>query len=242
MRPRLRALIVDDERLARKELRSMLAEHPEIKIEGEAESAAEAAELIRAAEPDIVFLDIHMPGESGFDLLEKVDVAFKIIFITAFDAYAIRAFEVNALDYLLKPVNPERLARAVERLFEKQAAREDAPRKLDYSDRLFLVLDDERSRFLKINTIAFISGAGDYSDVYTSDGRKILAPKPLREWEERLPEKYFYRIHRSTIVNLEYVDRVERWFNRAYRVHLHNFAEPLVMSRRYAARLRSKYG
>jgi two-component system LytT family response regulator len=242
MRQKLRALIVDDERLARKELRSMLAERPEITVEGEAETVAAAAELIRAEEPDIVFLDIHMHGESGFDLLEKVDVPFKVIFITAFDAYAIRAFEVNALDYLLKPVNPERLARAVERLFEKQAEREDELRKLDYNDRVFLALDDERSRFLKVNTIEFISGAGDYSDVFTNDGQKILTPKPLREWEERLPEKYFYRIHRSTIINLEYVDRVERWFNRAYRVHLHHISEPLVMSRRYAARLRSKYG
>ncbi|HEY0378519.1 MAG TPA: LytTR family DNA-binding domain-containing protein [Pyrinomonadaceae bacterium] len=242
MRQKLRALIVDDERLARKELRSMLGERPEITVEGEAESVAEAVELIRAEEPDIVFLDIHMHGESGFDLLEKVDVPFKVIFITAFDAYAIRAFEVNALDYLLKPVNPERLARAVERLFEKQADHEDELRKLDYSDRVFLALDDERSRFLKVNAIEFISGAGDYSDVFTSDGQKILTPKPLREWEERLPEKYFYRIHRSTIINLECVDRIERWFNRAYRVHLHHAAEPLVMSRRYAARLRSKYG
>jgi two-component system LytT family response regulator len=170
-----------------------------------------------------------------------MDVPFKVIFITAFDAYVIRAFEVNALDYLLKPVNPERLARAVERLFEKQPAREDGLRKLDYNDRVFLVLDDERSRFLKVNAIEFISGAGDYSDVFTTDGQKILTPKHLREWEERLPEKYFYRIHRSTIINLECVDRVERWFNRAYRVHLHHAAEPLVRSRRYAARLRSKY-
>jgi LytTr DNA-binding domain len=89
---------------------------------------------------------------------------------------------------------------------------------------------------------ALYCGAGDYSDVFTNDGQKILTTKPLREWEERLPEKYFYRIHRSTIINLEYVDRVERWFNRAYRVHLHHISEPLVMSRRYAARLRSKYG
>jgi two-component system LytT family response regulator len=123
MQQKLRALIVDDERLARKELRSMLSERPEIIVEGEAETVAEAAELIRAEEPDIVFLDVHMHGESGFDLLDKVDVTFKVIFVTAFDAYAIRAFEVNALDYLLKPVNPERLARAVERLCEKRAAR-----------------------------------------------------------------------------------------------------------------------
>ncbi|MBD0371771.1 MAG: response regulator transcription factor [Pyrinomonadaceae bacterium] len=198
--------------------------------------------LIYEAEPDIVFLDIHMRGESGFDLLEKVEAAFKVIFVTAFDAYAIRAFEVNALDYLLKPINPERLSRAIARLFEKPATQEEKVRKLEYGDRLFLILDDERSRFLKVNTIELIKGAGDYSEVLTSDGQKILAPKPLREWEERLPEKYFSRIHRSIIINLEYVDKVERWFNRAYRVHLRDLSEPLIMSRRYAARLKLKYG
>jgi two-component system LytT family response regulator len=114
-------------------------------------------------------------------------------------------------------------------------------RKLEYEDRLFLEVD-ERSRFVKVSDIVFISAADDYAELLTADGQKSLVLKPLKEWEERLPEKQFTRIHRSTIINLEYVERVESWFNRSYRIHLRRVAEPLVMSRRYAARLKLKFG
>jgi two-component system LytT family response regulator len=236
------AILVDDERLARKELRSMLSEHPAIEVIGEAENVEQAIKLIRTQQPQVIFLDIQMPGETGFALLEKIEPDFKIIFVTAFDAYAIRAFEVNALDYLLKPINPDRLARAIERI---SAAPEITPaqivRKLEYEDRLFIEVD-EHSRFLKINTIVCISAAGDYSEIVTTDGQKSLVMKSLKEWEDRLPEKYFTRIHRSTIINLEYIERIEGWFNRSYQVHLRHIKEPLTMSRRYAVKLKLKFG
>lgn len=241
MTQRWKALIVDDERLARKELRSLLAEHAIIEVIGEAENVEQALALIPTIEPDVVFLDIQMPGESGFNLLEKIEPTFKIIFVTAFDAYAIRAFEVNALDYLLKPINPTRLAQAIERLSASDHLSEQPVRKLEYDDRLF-VESGERSRFLKIASIVYISAADDYSEVITDDGQKSLVLKSLREWEERLPEKHFTRIHRSAIVNLEYVEKIEGWFNRSYRIYLHNVAEPLMMSRRYAVKLKSKFG
>src|SRR5262249_4194152 len=152
MTQRWKALIVDDERLARKELRSLLAEHTIIEVIGEAENAEQALLLIRSKEPDVVFFDIQMPGESGSNLLEKIEPAFKIICVTAFDAYAIRAFEVNALDYLLKPINPARLAQAIERLSASDNLAEQPVRKLEYDDRLF-VESGERSHFLKISTI-----------------------------------------------------------------------------------------
>ncbi len=218
----------------------MLAEHPEIKVIGEADSVRRAAELIRDSKPDVVFLDIQMPGESGFDLLDRVEAAFKVIFVTAYDAYAIRAFEVNALDYLLKPINPARLARAIERLSSSDNASREGVRKLEYEDRLFLTMD-ERSRFLKISSIEVICGAGDYSEIITVDGQKSLVLKSLREWEERLPERYFSRIHRSTIVNLEYIERIEKWFNQSYRIYLRKIEEPFVMSRRYSAKLKSRF-
>ncbi len=235
-----KALIVDDERLARKELRSMLAEHPTIEISGEAENVEQAMAQIRAHKPDVVFLDIQMPGESGFHLLEKIAPTFKVIFVTAFDAYAIRAFEVNALDYLLKPINPLRLAQAIERLAVSDPAALP-PRKLEYDDRLF-VESGEQSRFLRIASIVYIHAADDYSEIHTADGQKALVLKSLREWEERLPEKRFTRIHRSIIVNLDYVEKVEGWFNHSYRIYLHNLTEPLPMSRRYAAKLKAKFG
>ncbi len=236
-----RTIIVDDERLARKELRSMLAEHPQIEVAGEAETVGQAIDLISREKPEVIFLDIQMPGESGFNLLEKIEVDFKTIFVTAFDAYAIRAFEVNALDYLLKPINPARLARAIERLSSEDLSGPPAvARKLEYEDRLFIDIG-ERSIFLKINSVVCIAAAGDYSEVFTADGQKSLVLKPLKEWEERLPEKYFTRVHRSTIVNLEYVERLESWFNRSYRIYLKTLQEPLVMSRRYAARLKDRF-
>jgi two-component system, LytTR family, response regulator len=236
-----RALLVDDERLARKELRSMLSEHPSVEVVGEAENVEQAMRLIGAQQPQVVFLDIQMPGESGFALLEKVAADFKVIFVTAFDAYAIRAFEVNALDYLLKPINPDRLARAIERLSAVEIPQPQAARKLEYEDRLFIEID-ERSRFLKINSIVCISAAGDYSQVITSDGEKSLVLKSLKEWEDRLPERYFARIHRSTIINMEYIERIVGWFNRSYQVHLKHLEEPLTMSRRYAVKLKLKFG
>ncbi len=235
-----KTIIVDDERLARKELRSMLAEHPQIEICGEAENVGQAIELIYKEKPEVIFLDIQMPGETGFHLLEKIEADFKTIFVTAFDAYAIRAFEVNALDYLLKPINPDRLARAIERLSSKEIAPSTATRKLEYEDRLFIDIG-ERSIFLKVNSIVYISAAGDYSEVFTADGQKSLVLKPLKEWEERLPGKFFTRIHRSTIVNLEYVERLESWFNRSYRIYLKTLKEPLGMSRRYAAKLKDRF-
>ena len=236
---RFTAILVDDERLARRELRSMLAEHEMIDVVGEAETVAQAAELIEVKKPDVLFLDIQLPGETGFDLLERISPACKVIFVTAFDAYAIRAFEVNALDYLLKPINPARLAQALERLMTQAPA---APvRALEYEDRLFIEVD-ERSRFLKVSDIIAISAMGDYSQILCSDGQKSLVLKPLKDWEERLPAKHFTRIHRSTIINVEYVERVESWFNRSYRIHVRQMAEPLVMSRRYAARFKTTFG
>ncbi|HYP50372.1 MAG TPA: LytTR family DNA-binding domain-containing protein [Pyrinomonadaceae bacterium] len=239
---KLKALIVDDERLARRELRSLLADFSEVEIVGEADSVNQALDLIENKQPTIVFLDIQLTNETGFDLLERVESAeFKTIFVTAFDAYAIRAFEVNALDYLLKPVNPERLKKAIEKIVKDEKSAENNLRKLAFDDRLFLEMSG-RSIFLKINRISHILAAGDYSEVFTIEGKKFLVEKPLREWETRLPEKHFIRIHRTSINNLECVERLESWFNRSYQIYLQNNREPLTVSRRYAAQLKQKFG
>ncbi|HND18906.1 MAG TPA: LytTR family DNA-binding domain-containing protein [Acidobacteriota bacterium] len=238
----LKALIVDDERLARRELRSMLAEFPQVEILGEAESVDQAIELIQLHDPEVVFLDIQLSGETGFDLLERSPGGYKVVFVTAFDSYAIRAFDVNALDYLLKPIHPTRLERAIERLTNPEAIRTASPvRPLTYDDRLFLEVDGQ-SRFLKVNAIVCIQAASDYSEIFTLDGRRLMVLKPLREWEERLPDQYFARIHRSAIINLEFVEHIENWSHRACRVFLRNMAEPLVISRRYVTRLKLKFG
>jgi two-component system, LytTR family, response regulator len=234
-----KTIIIDDERLARREMRGLLAEFDEIVVAGEAENLTEAARLIQSAKPHVVFLDIQLAGENGFDLLDKTERDFKLIFVTAFDAYAIRAFEINALDYLLKPVNPDRLAKAIERLGEEtDTARE--LRSLEFDDRIFLELGG-RSVFLKVSDISHIDAAGDYSEVFTTGGRKLLIEKPLREWEERLPEKYFLRIHRQTIINLEEVEEIQPWFNRTFQVRLKSSPHALAVSRRYSIKLKSKF-
>ncbi|MCU0239094.1 MAG: LytTR family DNA-binding domain-containing protein [Pyrinomonadaceae bacterium] len=237
---KLTAIIVDDERLARLELRSLLSEFDEVFIIGEAENLTEAVKLIQTDKPDVIFLDIQLHSENGFDLLEKVEKNFKLIFVTAFDAFAIRAFETNALDYLLKPVNPERLAKTIERLLENDEKQEINLRKLEYEDRLFIEIG-ERSKFLKISSIKCICADGDYTQVFTDDGKKHLITKPLKEWEERLPEKYFVRIHRSTIVNLEFIEKVEGWFSRSYQVFIKDIKQPLTISRRYSAIIKEKF-
>jgi len=235
------AIIVDDERLARRELRAMLEEShaSAVRVVGEAASVRTAAELVRTCDADVVFLDVQLAGESGLELLSLLDPSVMVVFVTAFDQYAVRAFEVNALDYLLKPVAPARLARAVERLGRPNDDLAGPPGepKLDYQDRLFLRLDD-RMGFVKVADIVAIGADGDYSVVRLSGGRTHRARKSLREWASRLPENSFARVHRSTIVNLEFVERVEEWSHFSYRLYLRGMADPVTMSRRYAGQLR----
>lgn len=239
MNKKFKTLIVDDERLARTELRNLLGSFDNLEVIGEAENVADAINAIEKTNPDVIFLDIQMPGESGFDLVNKIQTDAKVIFVTAFDEYAIRAFEINALDYLLKPINPERLRTAIERISDTEFE-ESSDKKLTFDDRLFLPINNEM-KFIKINEITCIIAAGDYSEINLHTNQKGLVLKSMREWENRLPEKYFCRIHRSTIVNMEFIDKIEEWFNHSFRVYISGMKEPLVMSRRYASKLKEKF-
>ncbi|MEZ5345921.1 MAG: LytTR family DNA-binding domain-containing protein [Pyrinomonadaceae bacterium] len=234
------AIIVDDERLARKELRALLAEFDVLSVIGEAKNLAETIGLIREKKPDVVFLDIQLSGENGFDLLEKIDRDFKLIFVTAFDEFAIRAFEVNALDYLLKPVNPQRLATALDRLFEEPEIESVEIRKLEIDDRILVEING-RSYFILISEISHICASGDYTEVFFENGKRSLIEKPLREWEERLPEKHFARIHRSTVINIGRIEKIETLFNKTMEVTLKDHPKALPVSRRYAAILKEKF-
>jgi two-component system LytT family response regulator len=258
------AIIVDDERLARRELAGLLRAHPELTLAGEAASVDEAAELVRRVDPDVVFLDIQMPRRSGFELLEAAEVRGRIVFVTAHDVHALRAFEVNALDYLLKPVHPARLAVTVGRLLAppptsaawsaaaalppggaaEAVAHLAAPppplatSPLELDDHLFLS-EGRAARFVRVRSIVCIRGAGDYSELVLADGKQLLSPRPLKEWEARLPAHSFARVHRTAIANLEHVETVERISEQTFHVKLRGLAEPVPLSRRHAARLRS---
>jgi two-component system LytT family response regulator len=217
---------------------ALLGEHDQVTVIGEADDIPSAVEAIRALNPNLIFLDIQMPGASGFDLLEKMDVEAPVIFVTAYDEFAIRAFEVNALDYLLKPVNPERLAKALEKLEERKLP---PGRKLNIDDRLFLMVG-RFFKFLPVQGIVVIQAAGDYTEVRTADGSKGLTLKSMKEWETRLPPQHFVRIHRSTIINMDFIEKVDAWFNYSFRICVKGVKEPLVISRRYASKLKGKLG
>lgn len=239
MKIKFKSIIVDDEELAREDLKVLLKNFSEIEIVGEADSVEEAKSLITELSPDIIFLDIQMPGKSGFELLEEMPIDAKIIFVTAYDEYAIRAFEVNAIDYLLKPVNKERLAVAIERLKTDKESIKKVQTKLEPEDSIFIMVNNHY-QFVKIGSIIKITSAGNYSEIYTSSKLKGLVLKSLKDWEIRLPDNYFVRIHRTAIINLEYVDHVEEWFNYSYKVLLKGVKDPLVISRRYAANLKKR--
>lgn len=234
----LHALIVDDERLARKELLYLLRDFSDIKAVGEADSVRCAAQLIDEKRPDVVFLDVQMRGETGFDLLERVEVPFQVVFVTGYDRYAIRAFEINALDYLLKPVRFDRLAEAIRRLVEEMPRNDGEG--LAHNNVFFLRFG-KRERFVNIDDIVFIRAAGDYSEVITVRGHQVLASNSLKEWERKLPPEQFVRTHRSTIVNLAYVEAVMPTTNNAFLVYVQGQPEPLRMSRRYASKIRLHY-
>ena len=209
-----------------------------VEVVGEATNVGDALAVIEAERPDLVLLDIQLGRETAFDILERTDAPFDVIFVTAYDQYAVRAFEINALDYLLKPVDAQRLRDALARLDAddgEPVQRSETP--LEGDDRLFLKVGT-RWRFLRVDTIRAIEASGDFTRALLVDGADLLIGKSLREWEAQLPAKLFVRIHRSTIVNVDQVRRVDEWFNRTFQVHVEGISEPYAMSRRYAARLK----
>jgi len=235
-----RALLVDDERLARKQLRELLTAFPEIDIVAEAAAVPEALTAAQRYRPDVVFLDIQMPGASAFDFLESAERPFATIFVTAHDRFALRAFEVNGLDYLLKPVESERLAQAIHRLSLRNEVTATAGPLLKSSDCL-LVKSNAAARFIQVKRIKYVLAAGAYSQIFIDDGSKWMTLRSVKEWQRRLPRDQFARVHRSTIVNLAFVDRIELLPNYSYRVLLRESNCQLLMSRRRALLLKERF-
>lgn len=238
---KIRTIIVDDERLAIKGIELLLVDHPGIEIVGTAGTIDDAVKLVERHDPDLIFLDIQLQGETGFDLFERTQVSTKIIFVTAYDAFAVRAFEINALDYLLKPVARERFNLAMERVQKRNDVNCDRRKQLSYDDVVALNAG-RRMRFVKLDRILSICAEGDYTRVCLNGVEDELVLKPLKAWETILPRDHFARIHRSTIVNMEHVHKLEKTTSNRYLVYLPNHPTPLPMSQRYSARLRKKLG
>jgi two-component system LytT family response regulator len=235
------AIIIDDERLARNELKKLLEQHPEIQIIDEASGVDEGVEKIELARPDLIFLDIQMPGKTGFDLLGELEKAPKVIFTTAFDEFALKAFEVNALDYLLKPIDPNRLSDAIQKL-QTELALEQASLlggsvrgPLTEADQVF-VKDGEKCWFVKLAEIRLFESVGNYAKVYFSTHKPLIL-KSLNALEDRLDEHVFFRANRKHIINLHWIEKIEPYFNGGLLVELKG-GEKIEISRRQSVKFK----
>ncbi len=241
----MRTLIVDDERLARQELIKLLSNYDSIEIIGECANGDEAIEAIDAEKPDLVFLDIQMPGKSGFDLLDELNHIPYVVFVTAYDEYAIQAFEVNALDYLLKPVETPRLEEAIKkvelRLNEARVAQSEPEQENQNDsiltlDKQIFLKDGDKCWFVGLQDVRLFESEGNYVRVYFKD-KKPLILKSLNNLEKRLDPEVFFRTNRKYIVNLKWVENVETWFNGGLQLELKDGTK-VEVSRRQAAKFK----
>jgi two-component system LytT family response regulator len=238
----IKTIIIDDERLARNELKKLLMDFPEIEVVAEAANSTEGIEKIDSFNPDLIFLDIQMPGKTGFDMLAELDKTPFVIFTTAYDEYALKAFEVNALDYLLKPVEPKRLADAIQKLHveeDKEPINESDISTnrsiLNEHDQVF-VKDGERCWFVKLSDIRLFESVGNYAKVYFGPNKPLIL-KSLNALEERLDEKVFFRANRKHIVNLRLIEKIEPYFNGGLLLELKG-GEKIEVSRRQTVKFK----
>ncbi len=236
------AIIIDDERLARVELKKLLHDHPEISVIAEAADAGDGREKIERLRPDLLFLDVQMPGKSGFDMLAETEWVPAVIFTTAYDEYALKAFEVNALDYLLKPIEPKRLADALQKLNTRLADnRQRNPLAgggrplLRESDQVF-VKDGEHCWFVRLSDIRLFESVGNYAKVYFGSHKPLIL-KSLNALEERLDERIFFRANRRHIVNLRMIEKIESYHNGGLLLDLKE-GEQIEVSRRQTIKFR----
>ncbi len=236
----IKAIIIDDERLARNELKKLLAEHSEILIIDEASNVDEGIEKIELSSPELIFLDIQMPGKTGFDLLAELEKSPKVIFTTAYDEFALKAFEVNALDYLLKPIDPKRLADAIQKLqaeieLERASLSGNQRGPLSETDQVF-VKDGEKCWFVKLQDIRLFESVGNYAKVYFSSNKPLIL-KSLNALEERLDDRVFFRANRKHIINLHWIEKIEPYFNGGLLVELKG-GEKIEISRRQTVKFK----
>ncbi|TCN52610.1 DNA-binding response regulator [Flavobacterium circumlabens] len=232
---KIKVIIVDDERSSREELKIALKAYEDFVLTGEAENADEAKDLIETTMPDLIFLDIEMPEKSGFDLLESLDNVPAVLFITAYNQYAVQAFEVNALDYLMKPIRKERFAKAIEKIrntITPKYSLENVAK-----DRKIFIKDGEKRFFVRIDEIYRIESLENYTRLYF-EGKKALQRRSLRQWEEMLDETIFFRINRTEIVNIKYIQEVNRAVSGRLEVKLKT-GELLEVSNRQAVKFKN---
>ena len=237
----IKAVIVEDSRLARNELKELIKKHTQIELLGEAENVDSGFELIQSTRPDLLFLDINMPEKDGFELLEMLDDVPITIFTTAFDEYAIKSFEYNALDYLLKPINEKRFTLAIEKVKSKLEEADDkhseTKERLTGNSQIF-IKDGEKCWLIKVGDISHLEIVGNYTRVFFQKERPMLY-KSLNQVEEKLPEKYFFRANRQQIINTNFIQNVTPWFNGKLKLKMIN-GEEIEVSRRQSYLFKDK--
>ncbi len=235
----IKSLLIDDEFLAIAELKHMLEKHPEIEVTDIAQDWQTALEKIRQHKPDLIFLDISMPERNGFELLSMLDDAPQVIFVTAFDQFAIKAFEVNALDYLLKPVNASRLEEAIKKVKKTLEQASQKPDTLPIHKRIF-IKDGEHCFFVALTDIILLESAGNYVKVFFGN-KKPMLHRSLNYMEERLPESHFFRASRQHMINIAFVKEIEPWHNNTLRVTMTNGMQ-IDISQRQSVRFKEVMG
>jgi two-component system, LytTR family, response regulator len=236
----LQALLVDDEPFARADLRALLAGVDGVQIGWEAGSLEEARAVLASHQPDVVFLDVQLPEGSGFDLMPHIPEPTQVVFVTAYDRYALRAFEVNALDYLLKPVSADRFATCLERLWQRHGmdvARTPPPSQVKLDDRMLIKSGSHREFIAVDHVVAVTSMGGNYTQLCKTDGSWLDVRRTIKEWEDILPEIPFVRVHRAAIVNIHHVEELDRQASGGLRLRIKYISSPLTVSRRQAHRI-----
>lgn len=232
--PELRAIIVDDEAPARERLQELLAVHSHVTVIGEANSIANATKLCADLRPNLLFLDVQLEDESSFALLPKLAPVPAIIFVTGYEEFAIRAFEVNAIDYLLKPINPDRLADALQRIIHQPQP--VFTQKLKENDQIYL--NSKQHRMVYVDEISGIEAEENYTLVRLTNGASHLIRRSMVEWEEALPKQWFLRPHRSLIINIQAVKKILMTRRTEIEFEVAGFPQSILLGRRAAARLK----
>ena len=236
----MKTIIVDDERLAREELKRLLSEYKEIEVIGEYKNTIEAKEAIEKESPDLVFMDIQMPGETGLELLEKMKNPPRTVFVTAYDEHAIKAFELNAYDYLMKPIDPERLEEVYNRLLEENKTPESVEMSgvLRSGDKV-LIKDGDKVWFINVDDIRFFESEGNYVKVKFENFRPLIL-RSLNSLEERMDEKLFFRANRKYLVNLNHIVNIESWFNGGLQIEM-SCGTKIEISRRQTIKFKDMF-
>lgn len=235
----IKTILVDDEPLALLELQTMLYKYPEIEVIDTARNALEAVQKANTLKPDLLFLDINLPGKSGFDILQELEEVPLVIFVTAYDQFAIKAFEVNALDYILKPINTDRLKEAIEKIRKQVVQNKPAEEQLTIDKRIF-IKDGEHCYFIPLKEIFLIESVGNYARMYFQN-KKPLLHKSLNYLEEKLPQSHFFRTDRQHIINTDFITSIAPFFNNSLQIELKNDIK-IEISQRQSVKFKERMG